>query len=161
MKLSFIIFILLFIFKASYAEDNRKFYEGRAAFIKEYIADIKNKRKDDKNFKGSVVETMWGKLYTRYGTQSQEELDNQTLTDCKKDGGIECLVRFRSLSVNKNYNRYALYDNSKKILKVLDQYISAKKVYSVKGIDILIAEKDYKNKQNFQCTKISLIIVIR
>ena len=153
MKLSFIIFILLFIFKASNAEDNRKFYEGRAAFIKEYIADIKNKRKDDKNFKGSVVETMWGKLYTRYGTQSQEELDNQTLTDCKKDGGIECLVRFRSLSVNKNYNRYALYDNSKKILKVLDQYISAKKVYSVKGIDILIAEKDYKNKQNFQCTK--------
>jgi len=153
MKTSFIIFILCLFINSSYAEDNRKFYEDRAEFIKSYIADIKEKRKEDKNFKGTVVETMWGKLYTRLGTQSQEDLDNQALADCKKDGGIECLVRFRSLSVNKNYNRYAYYDNSKKVLKVLDQFINAKKVYSVKGIDILIAEKDYKNKQNFQCTK--------
>ena len=38
-----------------------------------------------------------GKIYTRLGTKSQKELDTLAINDCKKDGGIDCLVRFRSL----------------------------------------------------------------
>ena len=47
MKLSFIIFVLYLFVNNSYAEDNRKFYEERAEFIKSYIADIKEKRKEE------------------------------------------------------------------------------------------------------------------
>ena len=154
-------FIILFIVtninlahsSKNHSSDNREFYENRAKFIKEYIEDLKQKKKLNNQFKGSVVETVWGKIYTRLGTDSQAKLDELALKDCKDDGGIDCLVRFRSLKKNSKYNRYAKYYSSKNSLKVLDEFISSKKVYSTKGIDILIANKDFKNKKDFSCTK--------
>ena len=137
----------------NHSSDNREFYENRAKFIKEYIDDLKQKKKLNNQFKGSVVETVWGKIYTRLGTDSQAKLDELAVKDCKDDGGIDCLVRFRSLKKNPKYNRYAKYYPSKSSLKVLDEFISSKKVFSTKGIDILIATKDFKNKKNFSCTK--------
>ena len=135
------------------SQENRKFYEDRAEFLKKYIKEIKEKRKSNKNVNGSIVETLSGKIYTRIGIQTQKEIDNLTIQDCKIDGGIDCLVRFRSLKKNPKYNRLAKYDESKKTLKVLNQYLTSKKVYSTKGIDILIAEKDFNNKDDFNCTK--------
>lgn len=135
------------------SQDNRKFYEDRAEFLKKYIKEIKEKRKINKNVNGSIVETLWGKIYTRIDIQSQNDIDNLTLQDCKNDGGIDCIVRFRSLKINPKYNRLAKYNKSKKTLKVLDQYLISKKVYSTKGIDILIAEKNFNNKDDFNCTK--------
>ena len=135
------------------SQENRKFYEDRAEFLKKEIKEIKEKRKSNKNVNGSIVETLSGKIYTRIGIQTQKEIDNLTIQDCKIDGGIDCLVRFRSLKKNPKYNRLAKYDKSKKTLKVLNQYLTSKKVYSTKGIDILIAEKDFNNKDDFNCTK--------
>ena len=31
-----------------------------------------------------------GKIYTRIDIQSQNDIDNLTLQDCKNDGGIDC-----------------------------------------------------------------------
>ena len=65
MKIFYIFFFTIFIFfeaqsGTNYDNDkNKEFYEGRAKFIKEYINDIKEKRKKDKKFKGSVVESLW------------------------------------------------------------------------------------------------------
>ena len=159
MKFFFIIFSILIIANTSQASDNhssdnRKFYENRVKFIKEYIKDLKEKRKNNKYLNGSVVETISGNFYTRLGTDTQKKIDQEAINDCIKDGGIECLVRFRSLKKNPEYNRFAKLNKLKKTLKVLDEYISVKKVYSVKGIDILIATKDFKNKKDFSCTKI-------
>ena len=156
-----LIFIVLFFFleiniahsSKSHTSDNREFYEGRVKFLKEYIDDLKEKQKKNNKIKGSVVETLGGKLYTRLGIGTQEEIDKLALQDCNNDGGLECLIRFRSLKKNQKYNRFAKYNSSKKTLKVLDEFIFAKKVSSTKGIDILIAEKDFKNKDDFNCTK--------
>ena len=133
--------------------DNREFYDNRAKFIKSYIEDLKKRKKLNNKFKGSVVETVWGKIYTRLGIDTQANIDKAALADCEKDGGVDCLVRFRSLKKNPKYNRYARYYSSKNSLKVLDEFFPSKKVYSTKGIDILIATKDFKNKKNFICTK--------
>ena len=105
MKFFFIIFSILIIVNESQASDNhssdnRKFYENRVKFIKEYIKDLKEKRKKNKNLNGSVVETISGNFYTRLGTDTQKKIDQEAINDCKKDGGIECLVRFRSLKKN-------------------------------------------------------------
>jgi len=133
--------------------DNREFYDNRAKFIKTYIEDLKKKKKLNSKFKGSVVETVWGKIYTRLGTDTQANVDKAALSDCRKDGGIDCLVRFRSLKKNPKYNRYAKYYSSKNSLKVLDEFIPSKKVYSTKGIDVLIATKDFQSKSKFTCLK--------
>ena len=59
MKFYFIILFLIFIQKISLAgsnhEDNREFYESRVQFIKEYISQIKEKRKTNPRIKGTVV----------------------------------------------------------------------------------------------------------
>lgn len=137
----------------NHSSDNREFYENRAKFIKSYIEDLKQKKKLNNKFKGSVVETVWGKIYTRLDTDTQANVDKAALADCKNDGGVDCLVRFRSLKKNPKYNRYARYYSSKKSLKVLDEFIPSKKVYSTKGIDILIATKDFQSKNKFTCLK--------
>ena len=72
-------FIILFIFtninlaysSKNHSSDNREFYDNRAKFLKEYIDDLKQKKKINNQFKGSVVETVWGKIYTRLGTDSR------------------------------------------------------------------------------------------
>ena len=159
MKIFYILFFTIFIFfeaqsGTNYDNDkNKEFYEGRAKFIKEYINDIKEKRKKDKKFKGSVVESLWGKIYTRLGTKSQKELDTLAINDCKKDGGIDCLVRFRSLKKNSDYNRYAKYDSSNKSVKILDEYIFVNKVKTIKNVIILEANENFISKREFSCSK--------
>ena len=154
MKLFLVLFLTCFYYQSLYAkQDNRKFYEERANFIKNYISIIKKERKKNKNFKGTIVESLDGKIFTRYGSQTQKKLDDQALLDCKNGEGVECLVRFRTLKKNLKYNRLAQYINSKKKLKVLGEYMSAKKVYSAKEIDIFINIKNFENKNGFGCTK--------
>ena len=153
-----IIFIIIISFNNNLEAGNitaevRKSYEERTNFIKDYIAIIKENRKKDKKFKGSVVESVSGRIFTRWGPFSQKILDKNALDDCKKAGELDCLVRVRTLTKNPKYNRYAKYDNSKKSLKVLGEFIKSKKIFATKGIDILISEEDFKNSRNFFCGK--------
>ena len=129
----------------------RQAYKERTEFVKKYISTIKENRKTNKKFKGSIVEAVSGRLYTSWGTLSQYELDQKALKNCKSDGEIECLVRFRTLKKNPKYNRYAKYINSKSSLKVLGEHIKSKKKFSSKGIDILISTENFKNKNDFFC----------
>ena len=149
----FTIFIQNELNAGNITDEIRKSYEERANFIKDYIAEIKKNREKDKNFKGSVVEAVSGRLFVRWGSFTQKVLDKKALEDCRKAGEIDCLVRFRTLKKNLKYNRFAKYNDSNKSLKVLGEFIKSKKIYSVKGIDILISEEDFKNKQNFFCGK--------
>ena len=54
-----------------------------------------------------MVETISGDFYTRLGVDTQKKIDQKAIDDCIKDNGVECLVRFRSLKKNHNYNRFA------------------------------------------------------
>ncbi|MDC0974632.1 putative zinc-binding metallopeptidase [Candidatus Pelagibacter sp.] len=155
MRILFIlVFTLIFqnnVFAGNVTEEIRQSYIQRAEFVKNYISTIKENKKKDKKFRGTIVEAVDGRLYTRMGVLPQNELDKTALEDCKKDGGIDCLVRFRTLKKNLKYNRYAKYINSKLSLKVLGEYIKSQKIYSSKGIDILINTEDFKNKNDFFC----------
>ena len=129
MKLFIILFLLFSYNQKTFAGENhdlKKWYDQRSEFIKNYISVIKEKKNQNKDFKGSVVESVNGQLFVRYGVSTQKEIDNQALKDCKDIGGLECLVRFRTLKKNKKYNRLAEYINSKKQLKVLGEYMESK-----------------------------------
>ena len=155
MKVLILLVLIVSTQKNSYAgnitAEVRESYKQRTEFIKEYISTIKENKKNDKKFKGSVVEAVSGRLYTRWGSLPQNQLDKAALEDCKKDGETECLVRFRTLKKNSKYNRYATYINSKQSLKVLGEHIKSKKIYSSKGVDILISTNNFKNKRDFFC----------
>jgi len=157
MKILFIFTLIFFHFNSSEAgivsQELKQIFEERGKFIQNYISIIKENKKNDKKFKGSVVEAASGRLFTRYGPFSQSELDKIALDDCKEAGELDCLVRFRTLSKNLKYNRYAKYDSSKKHLKVLGEYIKSKKINSTKGIDILVSEEEFRNQRNFYCGK--------
>ncbi|AFS47579.1 hypothetical protein HIMB5_00008270 [alpha proteobacterium HIMB5] len=157
MKILYIFIITIFFFNDLKAgninEEVKKSYEARAQFIKDYISKIKEGRKKDKKFRGSVAESVSGRFYTRWGTRPQNQLDKLALEDCKKAGELDCLIRFRTLKKNSKYNRYAKYDNSKQSLKVLGEHIKSKKILNSKGIDILISQVDFKNKNDFYCGK--------
>lgn len=156
MKLFLIFCLIIFFTKSINAkEDDRKFYEERAKFIKNYISIIKEEKKKNKNFKGSVVESLNGQIFIQYGIISQKKLDNIALSDCKKAEGIDCLVRFKTLKKNLKYNRLAEYKHSKKKLKVLGEYMNSKKIYSVNNVNFLINIKDFENKRGFVCTKVT------
>ena len=155
----FVILVLIIFFQNKVNAGNitaevKKSYKERTEFVKKYISSIKENRKTNKKFKGSVVESVSGRLYTRLGTSSQYELDQKALKDCKNDGGIDCLVRFRTLKKNPKYNRYAKYISSKSSLKVLGEYIKSKKKFSSRGIDILVSIENFKNKKDFFCGEV-------
>ena len=155
MRIFVILILSVFIHNQLYAgnitPEVRQAYKERTEFVKKYISTIKENRKTNKKFKGSIVEAVSGRLYTSWGTLSQYELDQKALKNCKSDGEIECLVRFRTLKKNPKYNRYAKYINSKSSLKVLGEHIKSKKKFSSKGIDILISTENFKNKNDFFC----------
>ena len=155
MRIFVILILSVFIHNQLYAgnitPEVRQAYKERTEFVKKYISTIKENRKINKKFKGSIVEAVSGRLYTSWGTLSQYELDQKALKNCKSDGEIECLVRFRTLKKNPKYNRYAKYINSKSSLKVLGEHIKSKKKFSSKGIDILISTENFKNKNDFFC----------
>ena len=155
MRIFVILILSVFIHNQLYAgnitPEVRQAYKERTEFVKKYISTIKENRKTNKKFKGSIVEAVSGRLYTSWGSLSQYELDQKALKNCKSDGEIECLVRFRTLKKNPKYNRYAKYINSKSSLKVLGEHIKSKKKFSSKGIDILISTENFKNKNDFFC----------
>ncbi|WP_440643590.1 putative zinc-binding metallopeptidase [Candidatus Pelagibacter sp. HIMB123] len=155
MRIFVILILTVFVHSQLYAgnitAEARQAYKERTEFVKKYISTIKENRKTNKKFKGSIVEAVSGRLYTSWGTLSQYELDQKALKNCKSDGEIECLVRFRTLKKNPKYNRYAKYINSKLSLKVLGEHIKSKKKFSSKGIDILISTENFKNKNDFFC----------
>ncbi|WP_440652950.1 putative zinc-binding metallopeptidase [Candidatus Pelagibacter sp. HIMB1542] len=155
MRIFAILILSVFIHNQLYAgnitPEVRQAYKERTEFVKKYISTIKENRKTNKKFKGSIVEAVSGRLYTSWGTLSQYELDQKALKNCKSDGEIECLVRFRTLKKNPKYNRYAKYITSKSSLKVLGEHIKSKKKFSSKGIDILISIENFKNKNDFFC----------
>ncbi|WP_075506345.1 putative zinc-binding metallopeptidase [Candidatus Pelagibacter communis] len=155
MRIFVILILSVFVHNQLYAgnitPEVRQAYKERTEFVKKYISTIKENRKTNKKFKGSIVEAVSGRLYTSWGTLSQYELDQKALKNCKSDGEIECLVRFRTLKKNPKYNRYAKYIKSKSSLKVLGEHIKSKKKFSSKGIDILISTENFKNKNDFFC----------
>ena len=156
MKILKISLILIFTFmNNTYAGSNpyEKYYEYRIQQIKSYINKIKSGKKINTNYKGVVVESLNGNFFIQYGNDSQYKIDQKALSICKKKSGIDCLVRFRSLSINPKYNRYAKYINSKQSLYVLGKNIKSKKVSSVSGIDILVANEDYKVPNGWNCEK--------
>ena len=151
MKIIKISLIILFISTINtYAGSNHyeKYYEYRIQQIKSYISKIKSGKKNNSNYKGSIVESLNGQFFIQYGTNSQKKIDQKALSICKKSGGVDCLVRFRNLSINNKYNRYAKFINSKQHLDVIGKKIKSKKVSSVSGIDILVANEDYKTSAN-------------
>ncbi|WP_262589713.1 putative zinc-binding metallopeptidase [Candidatus Pelagibacter communis] len=153
----FVVLVLIIFFQNKVYAGNitaevKKSYKERTEFVKKYISTIKENRKTNKKFKGSIVESVSGRLYTRWGSLSQYELDQKALKDCKNDGGVDCLVRFRTLKKNPKYNRLARYNNSKKSLKVLGKYIKSKKITSTKEISILVSEENYR-EDTFYCAK--------
>lgn len=154
----FFIVLNLFYYPYLYAGNNtylERLYKSRVDSIKTYISTIKSENKKNSMFKGSVVESLSGRFFIQYGAGSQNQIDRKALSECKKAGGIDCEVRFRSLKINTKYNRFAKFNNSKQKLNVLGKKISSKKVWSVSGIDILQAEENYKTSANgLVCEKV-------
>ena len=66
MRILFIlILVLLFqnkVFAGNITEEVRQSYKERAEFVKNYISTIKENRKKDKNFRGTIVESVSGRL---------------------------------------------------------------------------------------------------
>ncbi|MDC1133267.1 hypothetical protein OAS72_01760, partial [Candidatus Pelagibacter sp.] len=79
MRILFIlVFTLIFqnnVFAGNVTEEIRQSYIQRAEFVKNYISTIKENKKKDKKFRGTIVEAVDGRLYTRMGVLPQNELD--------------------------------------------------------------------------------------
>ena len=79
MRIFVILILSVFIHNQLYAgnitPEVRQAYKERTEFVKKYISTIKENRKTNKKFKGSIVEAVSGRLYTSWGTLSQYELD--------------------------------------------------------------------------------------
>ena len=159
MKILFIFTLIFFHFNnlqaGNFSPETTKWYEQRGKFIKNYISIIKEKREENKKFGGSIVESLSGKWFFRYGPFPQGELDKRALNACKAAGELECLVRFRTLSKNPEYNRYAKYNSSKHRLKFRSKTIKSRKINSTKGIQVLISEEEFKNNNDFYCGKVT------
>ena len=95
---------------------NNNFYEQRYNFLKNYIEQLKTLQKKDKNYKGSVVETISGSFFIGFGKGSQNQIDLEALSKCNLKKGDDCKVRFQSLKKNKNYNRLAKFDKKNNLL---------------------------------------------
>jgi hypothetical protein len=150
----FIIIIIIFFSKICFSDEYNNFYESRYNFIKDYISKLKSLQKKNKDYKGSVVETISGSLHVSFGTQSQEEIDKQALQKCeeKVKEKKECKVRFQSLKKNKNYNRAARYNKSNEILNFLENKIKSKYIYEYNGIIFLRSNENF-NTRNYSCKK--------
>ena len=70
-----LLLLAIFFCKITYAGDNNNFYEQRHNFLKNYIEQLKTLQKKDKNYKGSVVETISGSFFIGFGTSSQNQID--------------------------------------------------------------------------------------
>lgn len=145
----FIIISIIFFTQISYSNennDNDKFYKERYDFIKNYIKKLKSAQKENKDYKGNVTETLSGSMYDNFGVVTQKELDQASLDLCKKNGGIECKIRFQSLKKNKNYNRAARYNKHDEILYFLEHKIKSRYISEYKGVIFLRSSKNFNTK---------------
>ena len=147
-----LIFLAIFFCKISYANDQNNFYEQRYIFLKDYIEQLKALQKKDKNFKGSVIETISGSFFVGFGKGSQNHIDLEALSKCNLKKGIDCKVRFQSFTKNKNYNRLAEFDKKNNLLFSLENKIESKIVDEYKKI-VFLKNINTFNQKNFECKK--------
>ena len=151
MKTSF--YILIFVFCSfSSLSNNKAFYEGRAKFIKEYIAELQALRKKDPDYNGAIAESLTGSFFQALDKKSQDEVEAQALKTCEKSNNKGCKIRFRGLAINPEYNRFAVFDNSKGSLNVGLEDIPSNFMLSHKGISFVFSTSDYQAK-DFTCAK--------
>ena len=149
---AYLLFLAIFFCEIAYANDQNNFYESRYNFLKNYIEQLKTLQDKDKNYKGSVVETISGSFFISFGRDSQNKIDLETLNKCNLKEGVDCKVRFQSLKKNKDYNRLAKFDKKNNLLFSLENKIDSKKVDEYKEIVFLKNIKTF-NQKNFECKK--------
>ena len=149
---AYLLFLAIFFCEIAYANDQNNFYESRYNFLKNYIEQLKTLQDKDKNYKGSVVETISGSFFISFGRDSQNKIDLETLNKCNLKEGVDCKVRFQSLKKNKDYNRLAKFDKKNDLLFSLENKIDSKKVDEYKEIVFLKNIKTF-NQKNFECKK--------
>jgi succinate dehydrogenase flavin-adding protein (antitoxin of CptAB toxin-antitoxin module) len=149
---AYLLFLAIFFCEIAYANDQNNFYESRYNFLKNYIEQIKTLQDKDKNYKGSVVETISGSFFISFGRDSQNKIDLETLNKCNLKEGVDCKVRFQSLKKNKDYNRLAKFDKKNDLLFSLENKIDSKIVDEYKEIVFLKNIKTF-NQKNFECKK--------
>ena len=148
----YLLFLAIFFCKITYANDQNNFYESRYNFLKNYIEQLKTLQNKDKNYKGSVVETISGSFFISFGRGRQNKIDLETLNKCNLKEGVDCKVRFQSLKKNKDYNRLAKFDKKNNLLFSLENKIDSKIVDEYKEIVFLRNIKTF-NQKNFECKK--------
>jgi succinate dehydrogenase flavin-adding protein (antitoxin of CptAB toxin-antitoxin module) len=149
---AYLLFLAIFFCEIAYANDQNNFYESRYNFLKNYIEQLKTLQDKDKNYKGSVVETISGSFFISFGRDSQNKIDLETLNKCNLKEGVDCKIRFQSLKKNKDYNRLAKFDKKNNLLFSLENKIDSKIVDEYKKIIFLKNIKTFKQK-NFECKK--------
>ena len=149
---AYLLFLAIFFCKIAFANDQNNFYESRYNFLNNYIEQLKTLKDKDKNYKGSVVETISGSFFISFGRGSQNKIDLETLNKCNLKEGVDCKVRFQSLNKNKDYNRLAKFDKKNNLLFSLENKIDSKIVDEYKEIVFLKNIKTF-NQKNFECKK--------
>ena len=149
---AYLLFLAIFFCEIAYANDQNNFYESRYNFLKNYIEQLKTLQDKDKNYKGSVVETISGSFFISFGRDSQNKIDLETLNKKNLKEGVDCKVRFQSLKKNKDYNRLAKFDKKNNLLFSLENKIGSKIVDEYKEILFLKNIKTF-NQKNFECKK--------
>ena len=147
-----LLFLALFFCKITYANDQNDFYESRHNFLKNYIEQLKTLQEKDKNYKGSVAETISGSFFISFGKGSQNKVDLETLNKCNLKKGVDCKVRFQSLKKNKNYNRLAKFDKKNNLFLSLENKIGSKIVDEYKKI-IFLKNINTSSQKGFECKK--------
>ena len=149
---AYLLFLAIFFCEIAYANDQNNFYESRYNFLKNYIEQLKTLQDKDKNYKGSVVETISGSFFISFGRDSQNKIDLETLNKCNLKEGVDCKVRFQSLKKNKDYNRLAKFDKKNNLLFSLENKIDSKIVDEYKKIIFLKNINTFGHK-SFECKK--------
>lgn len=149
-KICFLFF--LFNFSILYADTKSEFYNNRGKFIQEYIDELKEDRKKDPLINGSVVESLSGSFFVKMGKFSQDDIDQQALELCEEKGGEQCKVRFQSLMINPNYNRFASFQILKNIFKYAAVETKASYVREFENIIFLNLDQDISTEP-FNCTR--------
>ena len=149
---AYLLFLAIFFCKITYANDQNNFYESRYIFLKSYIEQLKTLQDKDKNYKGSVVETISGSFFISFGRGSQNKIDLETLNECNLKEGVDCKVRFQSLKKNKDYDRLAKFDKKNNLLFSLENKIGSKIVDEYKKI-IFLKNINTSSQKNFECKK--------
>ena len=154
MRISFVILFILLSFSVT-ADENEDFYKNRYNFIQEYISELKKLKSSNSKYKGAVAESLSGSFFSVFEKKSQSEIDDMAINLCKKKNNKGCKVRFQSLNVNPNYNRFATYNSLEKKLNVGIYEIPSSIILTHQGITFIKATSNHDEK-NFSCTASSM-----